>query len=79
MASDAQRLTSDFAAGRLTAPHFFGAMMASTIGRCDFLIQSRQRCSGVTHACTSFYEVGVCSGGYTCVRQIFARMSMVLH
>ncbi len=30
MASDAQRLTSEFAAGKLTAPHFFGAMMAST-------------------------------------------------
>lgn len=29
MASDAQRLTSEFAAGRLTAPHFFGAMLVS--------------------------------------------------
>lgn len=29
MAADAQGLTSDFVAGRLTAPHFFGAMMAS--------------------------------------------------
>lgn len=29
MASDAQRLTSEFAAGRLAAPHFFGAMLVS--------------------------------------------------
>lgn len=27
MEMDAQRLTSEFAAGRLAAPHFFGAMM----------------------------------------------------
>lgn len=31
MASDAQRLTSEFAAGRLTAPHFFGAMLVSCV------------------------------------------------
>jgi len=30
MALDAQRLTSEFATGKLTAPHFFGAMLAST-------------------------------------------------
>lgn len=32
MASDAQRLTSEFAAGRLTAPHFFGAMLVKLCG-----------------------------------------------
>lgn len=41
-ASDAQKLTSEFAAGRLTAPHFFGAMLVSCRG-CYRGIFSSQR------------------------------------
>lgn len=41
MVSDAQRLTSEFAAGRLTTPHFFGAMMASVVGVVTMIVRLR--------------------------------------
>lgn len=61
MASDAQRLTSEFAAGRLAAPHFFGAMLVSG--------------ENVVAACRPFCRVDNCDDAVAFVRRLATKSS----
>lgn len=47
MASDAQKLTSEFAAGRLTAPHFFGAMLVRVVAGVTTASSPYPECQGL--------------------------------